>query len=726
MLPSLRRLPLQLTHVRHIPSLTSGPLPSLRSLWLQRLRLQDLAKRFYSQRPRRSGRSRNEDPHHNREFFEQESRSHGQGPNGNSPNPGGPQQFSWRDLILPGALLVFFTLLPGDNGPGNGVFRDITWQEFYNKMLSLGEVEKLVVSSSGDYVHVYLYKDAVIPGYNDVPGRRLPTFRVPVPSVHAFEDRMETASNDIGVDLMSDINVVYMQDNEMTDLLWGLLPVAVILGTWIFISRRIQVIRSTSMQQRPGQGGGNDPMNFGKMSALKTKAELPKTTFKDVAGLGEAKVELKEFVQFLQTPERFEKLGAHIPKGAILTGPPGTGKTLLAKAVAGEAGVPFFACSGSDFIEMFVGVGPSRVRDLFKQARESSPCIVYIDEIDAVARARSGANNSSFGGGNSERESTLNQLLVELDGVNSSEGCLVLASTNRADMMDKALLRPGRFDRQIACDLPTLLEREEIFEVHMRDLELAALDKGALRKHLAAITPGMSGAQIAAVCNEAALHAARHSRPGIQTADFDYAVDRVASGMERRSRVISQQEKEIIAYHEAGHALVSHYLKYTDPVMKISLIPRGNSLGVTQYLPNEHYLYSAEELMDRMATLLGGRVAESVHFGQITTGAQNDLQRVTQMAYAYVTQYGMSEAVGPVVFRIPQSANEGKKRMSNKTSQLLDEEASRIVEMAGARAKQLVEQHKAKLSKLATELIAREVLSENEVVEILGPKTLRE
>ncbi|EDQ91446.1 uncharacterized protein MONBRDRAFT_340, partial [Monosiga brevicollis MX1] len=441
--------------------------------------------------------------------------------------------------------------------------------------------------------------------------------------------------------------------------------------------------------------------------------------FNDVAGLSEAKVELKEFVEFLKTPERFEKLGAKVPKGALLTGPPGTGKTLLAKAVAGEAQVPFFAVSGSDFVEMFVGVGPSRVRDLFKQARGEAPCIIYIDEIDAIARARGKSNG---GRSNSERESTLNQLLVEMDGVDPSTGCMVLASTNRVDIMDKALLRPGRFDRQISCDLPTLSERAEIFGVHLRPLYLDCGNRAALQDRMAALTPGMSGAQIASVCNEAALHAARLGRKAVVDADFDYAVDRVSSGMERRSRVISKEERKIVAVHECGHAIVGWYLQHTDPVMKVSLVPRGQALGVTQLLPNDHHLFSAEALKDRMAVLLGGRAAEKIFFDRITTGAQDDLQRVTRMAYSYVTQYGMSKRMGPMTYRIPASGSEGKKGVADATAEQIDAEVAQLVESAFVRSLEQLQKHRDKLDAMSQSLLTKEILTYEDCVELLGPR----
>jgi cell division protease FtsH len=441
-----------------------------------------------------------------------------------------------------------------------------------------------------------------------------------------------------------------------------------------------------------------------------------------VAGLDEAKEEIEEVVQFLQDPKRFTKLGGKLPKGVLLVGPPGTGKTLLAKAVAGEAGVPFFSLSGSDFVEMFVGVGAARVRDLFKQAKEKAPCIIFIDEIDAVGRSR---GRGSIIGGNDERENTLNQLLVEMDGFNTDKGVIIMAATNRPDILDSALLRPGRFDRQVLIDKPDRRERAAIFRVHTENLTLAP---GVDHDVLAGQTPGFAGAEIANVCNEAALLAARENKDAIEMDDFERAIDRVIGGLEKKNKLISPDEKRIVAYHEAGHAIAGWFREFTDPVVKVSIVPRGlAALGYAQYLPEERYLYTSEALVDRMVMAMGGRVAEEIVFGKISTGAQNDLERITKLAYAMVVDYGMSDAVGYVSFNMQAREDQPflGKPYSETTGQLIDVEVKRIIDEVRAATRTLLQEKRELLEVLAQALLTKEVLNEGDLLQILGPRPFK-
>ncbi len=485
-------------------------------------------------------------------------------------------------------------------------------------------------------------------------------------------------------------------------LLFGLLAVF-----WIFILRRMG-------------GPGQQVLNIGKNKAtLFDQTEGAPITFEDVAGLDEAKEEVEEVVQFLKNPKRFTKLGGKLPKGVLLVGPPGTGKTLLAKAVAGEAGVPFFSLSGSDFVEMFVGVGAARVRDLFKQAKEKAPCIIFIDEIDAVGRSR---GRGAIMGGNDERENTLNQLLVEMDGFNTDKGVILMAATNRPDTLDSALLRPGRFDRQILIDRPDRREREAIFKVHTENLTLAPNLDLAL---LAGQTPGFAGAEIANVCNEAALLAAREGKEAIEMVDFERAIDRVIGGLEKKNKLISPDEKEIVAYHEAGHAVAGWFREFTDPVVKVSIVPRGMAaLGYAQSLPEERYLYTKEALVDRMVMTMGGRVAEELTFGRITTGAQNDLEKITAMAYAMVVDYGMSEEIGYVSFNLSgkQDQPQFDKPYSDQTAYKIDLEVKKIIADVRVQARVLLTEQSGKLEELAQALLEKEVLNENDLRAVLGER----
>ncbi|MDE5418200.1 ATP-dependent zinc metalloprotease FtsH [Labilibaculum sp. DW002] len=491
-----------------------------------------------------------------------------------------------------------------------------------------------------------------------------------------------------------------------------ILPFALIIGIWFFVFKRM------SKGAGGGAGGGNI-FNVGKSKAKVFDKESDiKTNFKDVAGLAEAKQEVEEIVEFLKHPENYTKLGGKIPKGALLVGPPGTGKTLLAKAVAGEAHVPFFSMSGSDFVEMFVGVGASRVRDLFKQAKEKSPCIIFIDEIDAIGRAR-GKNPNM--GANDERENTLNQLLTEMDGFDTNSGVIILAATNRADILDRALMRAGRFDRQIHVELPDLNEREEIFNVHLRPLKL---DESVKSEFLAKQTPGFSGADIANVCNESALIAARKKKNVIQKQDFLDAVDRIIGGLEKKNKIISITEKKTIAYHEAGHATISWLLEYAHPLVKVTIVPRGKALGAAWYLPEERSITTKEQMLDEMCSALGGRAAEELIFGKISTGAQNDLEKVTKQAMAMVSIFGMSEKVGNVSYydSSGQSDYGFSKPYSEKTAELIDKEVKILIDESYKRAKQVLLDNMDKHSKLAELLLEREVIFSEDLEEIFGKR----
>ena len=553
------------------------------------------------------------------------------------------------------------------------------------RMVEKGEVEKIQVVNR-DQAQVFLKKEAVEQYRRDTVDkrfRRLPETGVQllftIGSVDSFREDLKAAEQQSG----QVVPVVYENKaNDWTNVLINLLPWVLIIGVWIFVMR--------SMSRGAGGGAGGGIMNVGKAKAqVFDKDNSKRVTFKDVAGLEEAKVEIMEIVDFLKKSDKYKELGAKIPKGALLVGPPGTGKTLLAKAVAGEANVPCLSMSGSDFVEMFVGVGASRVRDLFEQAKQKAPCIVFIDEIDAIGRAR--GKNAGFSG-NDERENTLNQLLTEMDGFQTNTGVIVLAATNRGDILDKALMRAGRFDRQIEVGLPDVKEREEIFDVHLRPLQL---DPELDRTFLATQPPGYSGADIANVCNEAALLAARHNKKYVSREDFLAAIDRIIGGLERKNKIISDEEKRVIAYHEAGHATVSWILENASPLIKVTIIPRGKSLGAAWYLPEERQITTREQMMDELAAMLGGRVSEQINFGEVSTGALNDLERATKMAYAMVAYYGMSEKVGTISYydSTGQSDMALTKPYSELTAQQIDAEAKNTIAEAYAMAAEVLRSH---------------------------------
>jgi len=620
----------------------------------------------------------------------------------------------WLYAVIIAGLFVVQYIFSGNNA------KLINYQKFENEMLKPGDVEKLVAYKNGDLynVDVYIKKDRLDQKkYDEVRNKSSfnattngPQYIFTQATYESFESKIVAAEKDLPINQRTPIISESRESPWAGWFMSFILPVLLLVGFWIFIMKR--------MGGGAGGGAGGQIFNIGKSKATLFDKESQVTiTFNDVAGLEEAKQEVMEIVDFLKNPKKYTNLGGKIPKGALLIGAPGTGKTLMAKAVAGEAQVPFFSLSGSDFVEMFVGVGASRVRDLFKQAKEKAPCIIFIDEIDAIGRAR-GKNN--IVGGNDERENTLNQLLVEMDGFGTDSGIIILAATNRPDVLDTALLRPGRFDRQISIDKPDLVGREQIFKVHLKPLKLA---KGVDAKKLSAQTPGFAGAEIANVCNEAALIAARRNKEAVDMQDFQDAVDRVIGGLEKKNKIISPEEKRIVAYHEAGHAIAGWFLEHADPLVKVSIVPRGvAALGYAQYLPKEQFLYTTEQLLDGMCMTLGGRVAEDIVFNKISTGAQNDLERITKLSYAMVTIYGMNDKVGNVSFNDTQGEYQFNKPYSEKTSEIIDIEVRNQIDRAYQRTKQLLTDKREGLEKLAEKLLEKEILFQSDLEEILGKR----
>ncbi len=614
-------------------------------------------------------------------------------------------------------IIVLFLLGLQFVGSSGGMVE--TDSNTFFKMLRDGDVEKIVIVNK-EKVEIYIKPERLSePRYQEVRDKRTNTvFGQSIPQYYfniVFPDVFGQDLNEIMNELPPEKRPAYTtvtRKNYLGEILLWVLPFLLILGIWVFMLRRMS-------GGGPGGGGPNSIFSVGKSKAqIFDKDTHVKVDFKDVAGLEEAKVEIREIVEFLKNPKKYTELGGKIPKGALLVGPPGSGKTLLAKAVAGEANVPFFSMSGSDFVEMFVGVGASRVRDLFKQAKEKAPCIVFIDEIDAVGRAR--GRNPNFGG-NDERENTLNQLLTEMDGFGSNSGVIILAATNRADVLDKALLRAGRFDRQIHVELPDLNERKEIFKVHMKPLKIAdSVDVDFLAKQ----TPGFSGADIANICNESALIAARNSKEKVGKQDFLDAIDRIIGGLEKKNKVIKKDEKRTIAFHEAGHATVSWLLEHANPLVKVTIIPRGRALGAAWYLPEERQITTTEQMADEMCATLGGRASEQLNFGKISTGALNDLERVTKQAYAMISYFGMSEKLGNKSYfdSSGQSEYSFNKPYSEKTAELIDEEVDRIIETQYQRALDILKKNKEGLTKLADRLLEKEVIFSDDLEEIFGER----
>lgn len=627
----------------------------------------------------------------------------------NNPNPNKFKISPW--LIYTAILLVFLFISFATGGSSLSEPAQLTSSKF-NVLLEKGQIEKVNVFNKAE-AEVYLNAAALKDPANKKVSEDIfkqpnkgPHYTLEIGNDQIFQTKLEKA---VSEGKLKEFN--FQQKNNWSDILISLLPIIIIVGVWIFIMRKMS---------GGGAGGGGQIFNIGKSKAklFDEKTDI-KTTFKDVAGLEGAKEEIQEIVEFLKNPEKYTNLGGKIPKGALLVGPPGTGKTLLAKAVAGEAQVPFFSLSGSDFVEMFVGVGASRVRDLFKQAKEKSPAIIFIDEIDAVGRARGKSNMS---GGNDERENTLNQLLTEMDGFGTNSNVIVLAATNRADVLDKALMRAGRFDRQIFVDLPDIRERAEIFQVHLKPIKkVEGLDLDFLAKQ----TPGFSGADIANVCNEAALIAARNNKPAVDRQDFLDAVDRIIGGLEKKNKIITPEEKRAIAIHEAGHATVSWMLEHAAPLIKVTIVPRGQSLGAAWYLPEERQIVRTDQMLDEMCATMGGRAAEKVTFDRISTGALSDLEKVTRQARAMVTIYGLNDKIGNVTYydSTGQSEYNFSKPYSDETAKIIDAEISELIEGQYQRAIQILEENKDKLNQLADILIEKEVIFKDDLENIFGKRT---
>ena len=649
---------------------------------------------------------------------EQQNFENRQGPGTGSENGKGSKKPQFNIYWVYGLILVFLlgSMLFGPLNPNMAKISELQ----YKNMLDSGQVDHIIIVENRKLVKVFLTPAGVkahTSELKDASGKVSdagPHMAFKITSADVFKKSID----DHLKDHPGTKEVPYDVETEkdwLGGILQFILPALMLLGIWILFMRKM------GGGAGGGPGGGGGIFNIGKSKAtLFDKGTKVNITFADVAGLDEAKVEVMEIVDFLKNPKKYTNLGGKIPKGALLIGPPGTGKTLLAKAVAGEAQVPFFSLSGSDFVEMFVGVGASRVRDLFKQAREKAPCIIFIDEIDAIGRAR--GKNAMMS--NDERESTLNQMLVEMDGFGTDVGIIVLAATNRPDVLDSALLRPGRFDRQITIDKPDLKGREDIFKVHLEPIKVS---KSLDIHKLAEQTPGFAGADIANVCNEAALIAARKNKEAVDMQDFQDAVDRVIGGLEKKNKIISPEEKKIIAYHEAGHAICGWFLEHAYPLLKVTIVPRGTAaLGYAQYTPKEQYLYNTDQLNDQICMTLGGRASEEIFFDKISTGAQNDLQQITRTAYAMVSVYGMNSKVGNVSFYDPQQENTFTKPYSDETAKLIDDEVRKLIEAAYEKTKKLLTERKQEVEKLATALLEREVLFQSDVEALIGKRPYEE
>ncbi|MDG1332242.1 MAG: ATP-dependent zinc metalloprotease FtsH [Crocinitomicaceae bacterium] len=642
--------------------------------------------------------------------------------NSNKEKKKSPFSVYWIYAII-GVALIAFQLYSSSGGSS-----EIEQEDTFFELAEVGGMESIVIVNKARVDFQLTKEGKQLVGKENTGdyetmkesmkgGRSLrstkPTFSMEIGDLGYFQDQIKEFNANLEVENSDIPQIKYTYDKEVNYLggiLSFILPIVIIIALWMFVMRR--------MSGGGGSGGAGQIFNIGKSKAkVYEKGKTTNTTFADVAGLEGAKEEVEEIVDFLKKPKKYTALGAKIPKGALLVGPPGTGKTLLAKAVAGEAQVPFFSLSGSDFVEMFVGVGASRVRDLFKQAKEKAPSIIFIDEIDAIGRAR--GKNNSFGS-NDERENTLNQLLTEMDGFGTNSGVIILAATNRADVLDSALMRAGRFDRQIYVDMPDLNERKEIFQVHLKPLKLdEKLDVDFLSKQ----TPGFSGADIANLCNEAALIAARKNKTFVEKQDFLDAVDRIVGGLEKKNKIITPEEKKAIAYHEAGHATISWLLEHAHPLVKVTIVPRGQSLGAAWYLPEERSITTTEQILDDMCSALGGRAAEQLIFGKISTGALSDLEKVTKQAYAMVSMYGLNEKVGNISYYDPQGQGGFTKPYSDHTAQVMDEEASKMIEEQYARALQILGDNQDKLTSLANKLLESEVIFKEDLIAIFGKRS---
>ncbi|XP_034048034.1 paraplegin [Thalassophryne amazonica] len=613
-------------------------------------------------------------------------------------------QASWERLRTLFIIAVIFSLLNSLNMSGG----NISWNDFVNEMLVKGEVMRVEVVPESDIVEIYLHPGAVIFGRP----RLALVYKMQVANIDKFEEKLRAAEDELNIDTKDRIPVSY----KRTGFFGNALNTLVIAG--FGVAFLWYIFHRAGMSGRMGSFSAFNQLKMAKFTIVDGKSGKG-VSFKDVAGLHEAKIEVKEFVDYLKSPERYLQLGAKVPKGALLLGPPGCGKTLLAKAVATEAQVPFLAMAGSEFVEVIGGLGAARVRSLFKEARARAPCIVYIDEIDAVGKKRS-SNMSGFS--NTEEEQTLNQLLVEMDGMGTTDHVIVLASTNRADILDGALMRPGRLDRHIFIDLPTLQERKEIFEQHLKILKLTQ-PANFYSLRLAELTPGFSGADIANICNEAALHAAREGHKSIHTFNFEYAVERVIAGSVKKSKILSKEEQRVVAFHESGHALVGWLLEHTEAVMKVSIAPRTNAaLGFAQILPRDQYLFTKEQLFERMCMALGGRAAEAITFNKVTTGAQDDLRKVTRVAYSMVKQYGMCDSVGQVSFPETEAKGAiGRRPFSQGLQQQMDHEAKMLIARAYRLTEKLLLDNRDKLTILANALLEREVVNYDDIEALLGP-----
>lgn len=645
------------------------------------------------------------------------------GKNGKEPKPpeGSPQRQQVRLLLLTTAGVLTAMVVGQEKKPEG---EEIILQELLRDYLTKGSVDKIQIVNKS-FCRVHLRSDTTVTESSEVPsaGSAARTLIIQLGSPETFEAKLEQAQHDLGIPTVDYVPVQYIEESDWRSDILPHLPTALFVVLLFMGLSSMASMGASGMPGGPGAGpGGRNIFSIGKAFPQGAKDLKSKVKFPDVAGLDQAKSEVMEFVDFLQSPTKYQQLGARVPRGGLLVGPPGTGKTLLAKAVAGEADVPFFSMSGSDFIEMFVGVGPSRVRDLFQQARAQSPSIVFIDEIDAVGRRR--GKGGFGGGGNDERENTLNQLLVEMDGFSSGTGVVVLAGTNRVDILDPALTRPGRFDRQIAIEKPDLAEREQIFMVHLKPINLQeGLAVEDVAKRMASLTPGFVGADIANVCNEAAIFAARRTAEHVEMQDFEQATERVLGGLPKQNGLMSPAEKKTVALHESGHAVAGWFLEHADPLLKVSIVPRSSgALGFAQYLPQEMSLFSKEAILDKIAVALGGRAAEDLFVKRITTGASDDLDKVTKMAYSMVAVYGMNAELGLVSYGQNNASEQFYKPYSEETGRKIDEQTKGIVEEQYSRVKALLAEQGEKLQALAERLAEKETLVYHDLVEVLGER----